>query len=271
MKLSIAELKVVLAAYVDEQKISVSTFQETRDNTVGLLDTIGKIFTIEGLYVDKLAILDGEDLSFGKTIEEWASDLILPEDYRPNGEYALSPHYSTYRPVYFSYTLGRKVIPQTIKNNDIERAVHNEGQFVSIIEDKTRKMYASETLLKYGIKREAIGVLANMCEDLMDSSNASTYAISTAYAVGDPVVDSGQTAVHLVVKPIAASNTLTFAQAVAAGYLIPMDLVESIAQPVDATTGEDFIEAVKKAAEVASDYSEGHSLNGATLGATPEG
>ena len=81
MKLSIAELKVVLAAYVDEQKISVSTFQETRDNTVGLLDTIGKIFTIEGLYVDKLAILDGEDLSFGKTIEEWASDLILPEVY----------------------------------------------------------------------------------------------------------------------------------------------------------------------------------------------
>ena len=270
MKLSIKQLAQVLATYVDENKISVDSFVETRDNTIGLLDTIGKIFTIYTNFTDKLEFLNGEDLSFGKTIEEWASDLILPEDYRPLGGEALSPHYSTYRPVYFSYTLGRKVIPQTIKNNDIERAVHNEGQFISILEDKTRRMYDSETLLKYGIKREAVGVLATMCEDLMDSTNASTYAISTAYDVGDPVVDSGQTAVHLVVKPISASNTLTFAQAVADGYLIPMDLVEEIAKPVDTTTGEDFIEAVKKAVEVASDYSEGHSLNGATLGATPE-
>ena len=143
MKLSIKQLSVVLAAYVDENKISVSSFAETRANTVGLLDTIGKIYTITTNFVDKLALFDGEDLSFGKTVEEWASDLILPEDFRPNGEYALSPHDSTYRPVFFSYTLGRKVIPQTIRNNDIERAVHNEAQFISIVEDKTKKMYGN--------------------------------------------------------------------------------------------------------------------------------
>ena len=136
MKLSIKQLTSILSTYVTENKISNASFSETRDNTVGLLDTIGKIFTIVTNYVDKLEMFDGEDLSFGKTVEEWASDLILPEDYDPTGANALSPHFSTYRPVYFSYTLGRKKIPQTIKNNDIERAVHNEGEFVKIIESK---------------------------------------------------------------------------------------------------------------------------------------
>ena len=47
MKLSIKNLASVIATYVDEQKISVDTFQETRNNTVGLLDTIGKILFAE--------------------------------------------------------------------------------------------------------------------------------------------------------------------------------------------------------------------------------
>ncbi|MBO7716801.1 MAG: hypothetical protein J6S85_24755 [Methanobrevibacter sp.] len=288
MKLSIKQLASVLATYVDENKISVATFTETRDNTIGLLDTIGKIFTIYTNFVDKLEFLNGEDLSFGKTIEEWASDLILPEDYRPTGNEALSPHYSTYRPVYFSYTLGRKVIPQTIKNNDIERAVHNEGQFISILEDKTRRMYDSETMLKYGIKREAVGVLANMCLNAMDSGDADqTWTdisenwatnISADGLVGEhlDVADAQTPPVstydgqYIIVKPIPSNSTKMVNELIAEGYLIKLDLVEEIAKPVDTSTGEAFIEAVKKAVEVASDYSEGHSLNGATLGATPE-
>ena len=121
MKLSYAQLKSVIVSYVDDNKISVDTFAETRNNTVGLLDTIGKIFTIPSNFVDKLAIFNAEFLSYGKTIEEWKADLILPEDFDGSGSGALAPHRSTYRPVDFSFTLGRKKIPQTIDNNDVER------------------------------------------------------------------------------------------------------------------------------------------------------
>jgi len=285
MKLSIRQLADVLATYVDENKISVASFVETRDNTVGLLDTIGKIFTIVTNYVDKLERFNGEDLSFGKTVEEWASDLILVEDYRPNGGEALSPHYSTYRPVYFSYTLGRKVIPQTIKYNDIERAVHNEGQFISIIEDKTRKMYDSETMFRYGMKRQALGVLATLCDSIMDSSNAD-YTITNASAtwatissgvkgeVNDVVyvnVSGGTTnGIYGLVKPVAADSTLVLATLLSGGYLIKYDLVTEIAKPIDTTTGDAFVKQVKKDVEIASDFSEGHSLNNNTLGVTPE-
>lgn len=268
MKLNAKLLQSVLATYVDENKISVATFSETRANSVGLLDTIGKIFTITHNYVDKLEELDGEFLSFGKTIEEWANDLILPEDYRPNGENAMSPHELTYRPVYFSYTLGRKVIPLTIRNNDLERAVHNEGQFVELISGKTKALADSKTMMRYGIKRQLLGVLASMCEDLQDITQATAYATLTAFSVGDTAYNN--TDVYLVVKPISATNTLTLAQAIEQGYLIPVDLVKEVAIPVDASTGEKFVEEVKKDVEIASDFSEGHSLNGATLGASPE-
>ena len=139
-KLSIAELKSIVATYVDENNISVDSFTETRNNSVGLLDVLGKIYTNWQTYGDKLDLFDGEDLSFGKTIEEWAQDLILPEAFDASGATTLAPHDSTYRPASFSFTLGKKTIPQTIRNNDIERAVHNIAQFEDIITGKTKAM-----------------------------------------------------------------------------------------------------------------------------------
>lgn len=274
MKLSIAQLTSTLTQYVSENKVSLATFNATRENTVGLLDTIGKIFTITTNFVDKLAMFDGEDLSNGKIVEEWASDLILPQDYDPTGADALAPHDSTYRPVYFSYTLGRKYIPQTIRNNDIERAVHNEEQFVSIVADKTKKMYDSEIMLKYGIKREVFGVLAAMCMSCMNSSDAdATYAtlsttINQNHAVNDHLYCTGNTTNYGVVKAIKSSDNLTVQAAIDGGYIIAYDLVSTLAKPVDTPTGEAFIKQLKTDVEIASDYSEGHSLNLNTLGAT---
>ena len=275
-KLSIAQLTSLVATYVAGNKIAVDSFSETRDNSVKLLDVLGKIYTIWHNYGDKLALFDGEDLSFGKTIEEWAQDLILPEDFNSSGSGALAPHESTYRPVSFSYTLGKKTIPQTIRNNDIERAVHNIAQFEEIIAGKTKAMYDSETMLRYSMKRQAIGVLVERCADAMNSSNADVTiatvgtTISTALDVNDLLYITGETKMYVAVKPIAADAGLTGTTAKSGGYVIPLDLVTAIAKPVDDSTGEAFIEQVLKDVEVASDFSEGHSLNGNTLGGNPE-
>ena len=275
-KLSIALLKSVVATYVDGNDIGVDSYAETRANSVGLLDTLGKIYTNWQNYGDKLDIFDGEDLSFGKTIEEWAQDLILPEDFDASGSGALAPHESTYRPVSFSYTLGKKTIPQTIRNNDIERAVHNIAQFEDIIAGKTKALYDSETMFRYALKRQALGVLIERCDDAMDSSNADVTlatagtTISGAVAVNELVYVTATSKMYVAVKPIASGSGLTGTTAIAGGYLVQLDLVKEIAQPVDDSTGEAFIEQVLKDVEVASDFSEGHSLNGNTLGGNPE-
>ena len=275
-KLSIAQLNSVVANYVASNKIAVESFSETRANSVALLDTLGKIYTLWQNYGDKLALFDGEDLSFGKTIEEWAQDLILPEDFDASGSTALAPHESTYRPVSFSYTLGKKTIPQTIRNNDIERAVHNIAQFEEIIAGKTKALYDSETMFRYALKRQALGVLIERCADAMDSTNADVTlategtTISGAVAVNELVYVTATTTMYVCVKPIASGSGLTGTTAIAGGYLIALDLVTDIAQPVSDVTGEAFIEQVLKDVEIASDFSEGHSLNGNTLGGNPE-
>lgn len=265
-KLSYSQLKTAVASLVTKAKISNDSFVETRDNIVGLLDKIGKIVTLDTNYqINKLNMFDGEYLSFGKTVEEWAQDLILIEDYNADGDKALSPHKPTYRPVFYSYTLGRKVIPTTIYNNDIERAVHFEEQFVSIIAMQYKRLEDSMAVYRYQVLREMLARLIELCEDAMASTNDS-YAISTAYSVGKYLKNS--TARGIVVKPIANTNTNTWAQAVASGDIIELDLIVDVDKPVDATTGEAFIKQVKADVEVATDLNEGASLNGNSLGAT---
>ena len=275
-KLSIALLRSVVALYVASNNIGVDSFNETKANSVGLLDVLGKIYTNWQNYQDKLGLFDGEDLSFGKTIEEWAQDLILPEDFDASGSGTLAPHESTYRPVSFSFTLGKKTIPQTIRNNDIERAVHNIAQFEDIITGKTKAMYDSETMFRYALKRQALGVLAERCIDAMDSTNADVTlstegtTISGAVAVNELVYVTATASMYVAVKPIASGSGLTGTTAIAGGYLVKYDLVKEIAIPVSDVTGEAFIEQVLADVEVASDFSEGHSLNGNTLGGNPE-
>ena len=275
-KLSIAQLTSVVSSYVQSNNISVDTFTATRDNSVSLLDTLGKIYTLWQNYGDKLALFDGEDLSFGKTIEEWAQDLILPENFDASGSTTLAPHESTYRPVSFSFTLGKKTIPQTIRNNDIERAVHNIAQFEAIITGKTKALYDSETMFRYAIKRQALGVLVTRCANAKASANADVTiatagtTISSNLAVNELLYITGNTKMYVAVKPIASTDGLTGTTAISGGYVIPLDLVTDIAKPVDDTTGEAFIEQVLADVEVASDFSEGHSLNGNTLGGNPE-
>ena len=275
-KLSIAELRAFVASYVDDQQISVESFTETRANSVGLLDTLGKIYTNWQNYRDKLDLFDGEDLSFGKTIEEWAQDLIEPQSFNASGSNAMAPHNSTYRPVSFSYTLGKVTIPQTIKNNDIERAVHNIAQFSDIIAGKTKALYDSETVFRYNMKRQALGVLAERCIDAKDSSNADVTlategtSITGAHSVNELFYITGNTKMYILVKPIANGAGLTGTTAIAGGYLIELKLVTEIAKPVDDTTGEAFIQQVLEDVEEFSDISEGNSLNGNTLGGNDE-
>ena len=275
-RLSFTALKSIVAAYVDSNKISVDSFTATKNNTVELLDTIAKIYTNWQTYQDKLDIFDGEDLTYGKTIEEWAQDLIEPQAYDSTGAGAMSPHDSTYRPVSFSFTLGRKKIPQTIRNNDIERAVHNIAQFSEIISGKTKSLYDSETVFKYAMKRQALGVLIARAVYMSTAGNADrTIATEGTTIANDMSVNqilciTGNSANYLVVKPIKAADALTGTTALSGGFIVKLDLVKEIAAPVDDTTGEAFIKQVKADVEVASDNSEGHSLNGNTLGASTE-
>lgn len=267
-KFSVAEVETIVASMVTAAKISNSTFNVTRDNIVGLVDKIGKILTVDSVFtIDKLARFEGEFLSFAKNIEEWQQDLMLPYDYDSTGTNALNPDDPTYRPVFYSYTLGRKVIKTTLRNDNIERAVHNEGQLGEIVAMQTKRLEDSMAQYRYSVKREMLAKFIGLCEYEMDATNASDYAVSTAYVVNALVKNGSPAVVGIVVKPIANTNTHTWQQAIDAGEIVLLNLTQTVAIPEDTTTAEAFIKAVKNDVEIASDVSEGHSLNGGTLGA----
>lgn len=265
-KLSLEELKTAVASYVSASSIAVTSFSETRNNVVGLLDKIGKIVTLDTAFFDKLSELDGEPLSDGKTVEEYFQDLILAIDYNQDvdGSRALKFYSPTYRPVAYSYSLGKKIIPQSIPNNNIERAVHNEGQFVDIVALMYKRLSDSTAMWKYQVKREMLGVLCDKIEGAYTGATAYVNA-TTDIAEGTFYKQSSNYAVCVKAKTHAVGDT--WATLVSGGYLIPLLFKEEIAVPVDATTGENFIEAVKKSVEAAQDVSEGYSLNGNTIGA----
>ncbi len=271
MKLSLVELKSAVASYVDANKISVESYSITRDNVVGLVDKIAKIFTLDTSYVDKLSIFDGEDFSFAKDIEEWQQDLIMPSDYSADGSDALSPSYPTYRPPFYSKTLGKKVFKTSIPNNNVERAVHFIEQFNSIISMQSKRLFDSEALWRYEQKRE---ILATMIAEVGNAyGTTKTFTANTKYDVGEylrsAASGAGAKVFGIVVKPIAVATALAnWAAAVSGGYVIVYDLVSELAVPTDTSSSEAFIKQLKKDVEVASDVSEGHSLSGNTLGAS---
>lgn len=269
-KLSLEQLKSAVSSYVASNKIAVASFSETRNNIVGLLDKIGKIVQLDTTFYDKLAELDGEVLSMGKTVEEYYQDLILAVDFNQDedGSRALKFYSPTYRPVCYSYSLGKKVIAESIPNNNIERAVHNEGQFIDIVSTMTKRLSDSRNAWKYQCKRELLGkVVDKICSAYTD---ATAYVDATTDIVEGTYYKQGSGAslvngVCVVSKTHATGDT--WAGLVSGGYIIPLQMKKVIPIPEDATTGENFIIAVKSAVESAKDITEGFSLNGNTIGA----
>lgn len=263
-KLSLAQLQTAITAYIASNKIAYNTFTVTRDNSAGLLDKVGKIVTMDTSFIDKLSIFDGEYMGLGKTIEEWQEDLILPQNYDKNGAGALSPHDPTYRAVSYSYTLGRKVIATTIRNNDFERAVNNIEEYSRLLAIKSKRLYDSEALFRFDAKKELLGKYAQAC--IFAQSTAINFAASGAIAENTYVKSGSE--YGIVVKPITSTRTenSTWSLAKQNGYVIALDLSQVLAKPSDTATGEAFITQVKKDVEITEFPSEGHSLNGNTLG-----
>ena len=267
-KLSLEELKAAVASYVGSNKVAYASFTETRNNIVGLLDKIGAIVQIDTSFFDKLEELDAEPLSYGKTVEEWYQDLIEAVDYNQDadGSRAMKFYSPTYRPVCYNISLGKKMIATSIPNNNIERAVHNEGQFVEIIATMTKRLADSKATFKYQLKRELLGKLCDMAEAAYSGATAyvdatTDIAEGTFYKQGSPA----KYAVCVKAKTHAVGDN--WAGLVAGGYLILIDFVKTVAIPEDTSTGEAFIKACKNKVEQFQDVSEGNSLNGNTIGA----
>ena len=265
LKVTLKELEEIVSAYVNEDSIASTDLQTTTNNIVGLVDKIGKQVVIDGSFYDKLAELDGDDLPLGKTIEEWYQDLIPPSDFTgdEDGTEALKFYSPSYRPVAYSYTLGRKKFPISIPYGNFERAClsdENASQLTSLI---SKRLTDSIDMFKYNAKRELIGKVCDLIES--NISNATSWSATTNIEEGK-YYTSGDTT-YVALKSQAGKSGTTIDSLVSSGVLVPYLQKVVVAKPVDTASGENFFIAAKKIVEKAEDVSEGYSLNGNTIGA----
>ncbi len=179
--------KAGIAAFATSYVVSTAiggTYSATTQNLYGLVDKIGKLVSIKGDFSDKLPEFDGDDLPYGKIVEEYMIDLILPTIYGTNGVQTeanattegakeLTPAYPTVEAAAYSYPLGTIKHKTTKPWQYIESACYDAEQFGKLTSDILWSFESSRSLTKYTIKKQLLGVAITKA---ISSSLVSTIA-----------------------------------------------------------------------------------------------
>ena len=172
-KMTLSGLNSFVATYVGTAK-QAGAWDGTTNNILGLIDKIGKQITIDGNFEDKLPELNGEDLPYGKTIEEWFVDLILPTDYgtpQDGQTYGVTYAKPSVEQASYCYTLGRRKLETSRPYDDYERAALGATEAANFSTKIVERLYNSESLYKYAQKKQ---LLANMIAKAEAATNKAT-------------------------------------------------------------------------------------------------
>ena len=161
-KMTISDLQSAMATYVAAAK-QAGAWNKTNDNLIGAIDKIGKTIQINGVYTDKLAELEGDELPLGKTIEEYFIDLTMPETYSDittEGAKDDVPALPAVEDVCYNYTLGRQKVKTTVPFDNLERAFNSDAGAAAAITDISAKLQNSVDMTKYQMKKQLLGNVA---------------------------------------------------------------------------------------------------------------
>ena len=186
-KLTINGLQTLAQTYVAAAK-QAGAWNASTDNMYGAIDKIGKMVMLDGLFIDKLPELDGEELPLGKTIEEYFIDLTLPEAYSnitAEGAKDVVPALPTVEQCAYSYSLGREKIKTTVPYDNVERAANTVGDASNMIAKVLERLGNSYEMFKFASKKQLIG---NAADKAVTAGLVTTIAIPTNTATGEAFI-----------------------------------------------------------------------------------
>lgn len=172
-KMTLDQLNSFVATYVNKSK-QAGEWIGRSVSVMQLMEKIGKQITIDGNFEDKLPELDGEDLPYGKTIEEWFVDLILPTNFtapEDGQSYGVKYVKPSVEQASYCYTLGRRKLETSKPYDDYERAALGATEAANFSTKIVERLYNSESLYKYAQKKQ---LLANMIAKAEAATNVST-------------------------------------------------------------------------------------------------
>lgn len=274
MQLTLALVHDTIAAWIEENKIANNgSFSPSVNEINGLVDKIAKSYTLDGDFSDPLPELDGDDLNYARTLEEYFENLVMPEDNDPTGAHTLDPHMPTHMKPAYSYQQKKQTFPISRPYDVVQAAFNSEAEYADFITLITKRLYDSFNVWKYNVKKKLLGSVISAVVAAMSATGAATFTYGTAYNIGQRFTDAtiGKAIAVKNIKTTDFSSGDTLQDAIDKGFVVVLNLLSEIAVPVDTSTGEAFILDVKKVVEKSNFPSEGNSLNGNTVGVSPAG
>lgn len=186
-KMTTAQLKSLAQSYVAAAK-QAGAWSSTTNNLYGAVDKIGKMVMLDGLFIDKLPEMDGEELPLGKTIEEYFIDLTLPEAYTnitTEGAKDNTPALPSVEDCAYSYTLGREKIKTTVPYDNVERAARSVEDSANMVAKILERLGNSYEMFKFAAKKQLLG---NAADKAVAAGEVETVAVPTDTASGEAFI-----------------------------------------------------------------------------------
>lgn len=155
---TIANLSEAAKAYVDATKQLQGTFTPTVDDFTKTVCKIGEMKTLYLPHVDKLPELNGDNLPFGETIEEFMVNDFLPETFTyVDGAPKKNAKRATFAEAVYSYALPEQLWELGVPRSQFQRVSLGQRSFTDLVSSTLMTLDSSANAWNYAAKRRLLG------------------------------------------------------------------------------------------------------------------
>ena len=155
---TIAALETAAKNYVDATKQLQGTFTPTVDDFTKTVCKIGEMKTLYLPHIDKLPEMNGDNLPFGETIEEFMVNDFLPETFTyENGGAKKNAKRATFDEAVYSYALPEQLWELGVPRSQFQRVSVAQRSFTDLVSSTLMTLDSSANAWNYAAKRRLLG------------------------------------------------------------------------------------------------------------------
>ena len=144
--------------YVDATKQLQGTFTPTVDDFTKTVCKIGEMKTLYLPHVDKLPEMNGDNLPFGETIEEFMVNDFLPEPFTyVDGAPKKNAKRVTFAEAVYSYALPEQLWELGVPRTQFQRVSLGQRSFTDLVSSTLMTLDSSANAWNYAAKRRLLG------------------------------------------------------------------------------------------------------------------
>ena len=155
---TITALETAAKNYVDATKQLQGTFTPTVDDFTKTVCKIGEMKTLYLPHIDKLPEMNGDNLPFGETIEEFMVNDFLPETFTyVDGAPKKNAKRATFAEAVYSYALPEQLWELGVPRSQFQRVSLGQRSFTDLVSSTLMTLDSSANAWNYAAKRRLLG------------------------------------------------------------------------------------------------------------------